>query len=288
MVKSGSTFWFGGIMQKRRFEGKVVYITGAARGQGRSHAVHFAREGAHIAIFDLCKQIGSVVYKMSTDADLAETVRLCEAEGAEVISGKVDVRDYDAVNAFTHQVLDRWGRIDVLVANAAIFGNSRLVDMSPQTFRDMTDVNLMGVFNTLRCVAPAMLKRKYGRIVCVGSVCSVMGYPNVSHYVAAKHGVDGLVKALAHEFGGDGVTINLVAPNGVATDMILNQPTYNLVSPDNPTLEGAKPAFAWGNAIPLPYIAPEDVSKVVLFMSSDEAQYTTGSVVKCDLGRTSW
>ena len=272
----------------KRFANKVVYISGAARGQGRSHAVHFAREGARIAVFDLCAQISSIKYDMPDDADLAETVRLCEAEGAEVLAARVDVRDGDAVDAFTQKVLKRFGRIDVAVANAGIFGCTRVVDMPHQMFRDMIDVNLTGVFNTVKSVAPGMIANKYGRIICTGSVCSIMGFPNVAHYVAAKHGVDGLVKALAHEFGADGVTINLVVPNGVGTEMILNEPTYKLMSPDNPTLEGAKAGFASGNAIPLPYIEAEDVSKVVMFMASDDARYTTGSVVKCDLGRTSW
>lgn len=272
----------------KRFENKVVYISGAARGQGRSHAVHFAREGARIAIFDLCGRVGSVKYDLGTAADLAETVRLCEAEGAQVISGKVDVRDYDAVDAFTGGVIKSWGRVDVLVANAGILGFSRIVEMPPQMFRDMIDINLTGVFNTVRSVAPHMVERKHGRIICTGSVCSSIGFPNLCHYVAAKHGIYGLVKSLAHEFGPDGVTINLVAPNGVDTGMILNESTYKLMSPDNPTLEAAKPAFATGNAIPLPFIKAEDVSKVVMFMASDEARHTTGSIVKCDLGRTSW
>lgn len=272
----------------RRFEGRTVVVTGAARGQGRSHAIAFAREGADVAILDVCAQVATVPYAMATEDDLAETVRLVEAEGGRVISGVVDVRDYDAVDAFARSVLDARGKIDVLVANAGIFGNARLIEMPPTMFRDMVDVNLTGVFNTIRCVAPSMIEREYGRIVCTGSVCSIMGFPNVSHYVAAKHGVDGLVKSLAHEFGPHGVTINLLAPNGVGTDMILNQPTYDLLNPDDPTIEGAKPGMAWGNAIPLPWIEPEDVSRVVLWMASDDARYTTGSVVKCDLGRTSW
>lgn len=271
-----------------RFEGKSVFVTGAARGQGRSHAVHFAREGADVAVSDLCGQVATVPYEMSTEDDLAETVRLCEAEGARVVSGRVDVRDYDQVDAFGKRVVEELGKIDVLVANAGIFGNSKLIEMPPQMFRDMVDVNLTGVFNTLRCVIPGMVERQYGRIICTGSVCSLMGFPNVSHYVAAKHGVDGLVKSLAHELGPENVTINLLVPNGVGTAMILNQPTYELMSPDNPTLEAAKPGMATGNAIPLPYVEPEDVSRVVLFMASDDARYTTGSAVKIDLGRTSW
>src|SRR5207248_1682710 len=118
------------------------------------------------------------------------------------------------------------------------------------------------------------------------SVCSLIGLPNVTHYIAAKHGVAGLVKSLAHELGPEGVTINLLVPNGVGTRMIHNQPTYDLLNANDPTLEGSQAAMASGNAIPLPWIEPADVSKVVLFMASDDARYTTGSAVKVDLGRT--
>lgn len=271
-----------------RFDGKVAYITGAARGQGRSHALHFAREGARVAIFDLCRQIDSVEYNLATEADLAESVRLCEAAGAEVIADRVDVRDFAAVDAFTQRVLAQWGRIDIHVANAGILSVASIVDMSPQMFRDMIDVNLTGVFNSVKSVASGMIARKYGRIICTGSASSSVGFPSLCHYTAAKHGVDGFVKALAHEFGPHGVTINLVAPNGVGTGMILNDTLYRLQSPGNPTLEGAKPGFAWGNAIPMPFVEAEDVSRIVLFLASDAARYTTGSIVKCDLGRTAW
>ncbi len=269
-----------------RFEGRSVLVTGAARGQGRSHALHFAREGADLAICDICADIGTVPYELSRESDLAETVSLCEAEGAKVVSERVDVRDWGQVEAFVGRAESELGKLDVAVANAGIFGHEQIAEMAPERFADMVDVNLKGVFHTIRAVLPGMRERQYGRIIATGSVCSIIGFPNVGHYVAAKHGVAGLIKTVAKEVGAEGITANYVVPNGVGTAMIRNQPTYELVSPDNPTEEEAIPIWAAMNAIPKPWVEPEDVSKVVLFLASDDAQYTTGSAVKVDLGAT--
>jgi SDR family mycofactocin-dependent oxidoreductase len=270
----------------RRFEGRTVFITGAARGQGRSHAVNFAREGADLAISDICHDIDTVPYELSAERDLAETVNLCEAEGARVTSAVVDVRDYGQVEAFAAAALEVYGKIDVVVANAGIFGATTIAEQSPETFGDMIDVNLKGVFHTIRAVLPGMIDRGYGRIIATGSVCSLIGVPNVAHYVAAKHGVAGLIKSIAKEVGANGITANYVVPNGVGTRMIRNDAIYSLMSPDDPTEEASLPAYAAMNAIPIPWIEPEDVSKVVLFLASEDARYTTGAAMKVDLGAT--
>jgi SDR family mycofactocin-dependent oxidoreductase len=270
----------------KRFEGRTVLVTGAARGQGRSHALHFAREGADVAICDICDDIGTVPYDLSTESDLAETVRLCEAEGAGVLSDRVDVRNWDEVDAFAQRALARFGQIDVLMANAGIFGATPIAEMPPEMFADMIGVNLIGVFHTIRAVLPSMLERQYGRIIATGSVCSITGVPNVGHYVAAKHGVAGLIKSVAKEVGGSGITANYLVPNGVGTKMIRNEAIYQLMSPDDPTEEASLPGYAAMNAIPKPWIEPEDVSKVVLFLASEDGRYTTGSAAKIDLGAT--
>jgi SDR family mycofactocin-dependent oxidoreductase len=270
----------------RRFEGRTVLVTGAARGQGRSHALLFAREGASLALCDICEDVGTVLYGLGTEEELAETARMCQAEGAKVIAERVDVRSYPEVEAFVDRAVAEFGKVDVALANAGIFGMTPIAEMPPEQFADMVDINLKGVFHTIRAVLPGMKFQQYGRIIATGSVCSLVGVPNVGHYVAAKHGVAGLVKSVAKEVGADGITANYIVPNGVGTAMIRNRPTYELMSPDDPTEEAAIPIMASMNAIPKPWVEPEDVSKVVLFLASDDAQYTTGSAVKIDLGMT--
>jgi SDR family mycofactocin-dependent oxidoreductase len=269
-----------------RFNGKVAFITGAARGQGRAHAVAFAREGAALALVDACAEFDSTPYEGATRTELDETVRLCEEAGAAVLADKVDVRDFPAMQAFADRAVAEHGKVDIVVANAGIFGGTPIAEQTPEMFSEVIDVNLKGVFHTIRVVLPGMIERNYGRVIATGSVCSLMGFENVGHYVASKHGVAGLIKTIAKEVGRYGVTANYVVPNGVGTKMIRNEATYNLMNPDNPTEEGSLPMYSAMNAIPLPWVEPEDVSKVVLFLASDDARYTTGAMMKVDLGAT--
>jgi SDR family mycofactocin-dependent oxidoreductase len=269
-----------------RFDSKVAFISGAARGQGRAHAVAFAREGASLALIDVCRTLDGPQYEGPTRADLDETVRLCEAEDATVLADEVDVRDYPALERFAERACDQFGQIDIVVANAGIFGSTPIAEMEPERFSEMIDVNLKGVFHTIRVVLPGMIARGYGRVIATGSVCSLIGVPGVGHYVASKHGVAGLIKSISREVGGSGVTANYVVPNGVGTTMIRNEATWKLMSPDDPTEEASLPAYAAMNSIPLPWIEPEDVSKVVLFLASDDARYTNGAAMKVDLGAT--
>ena len=269
-----------------RFDGKVAFITGAARGQGRAHAVAFAHEGASLALIDICDEFDWTPYEGAAASDLQETVRLCEEQGAKVLVDHVDVRDFPAMQAFADRAVAEYGKVDIVVANAGIFGNTPIAEQAPEMFSEMIDVNLKGVFHTIRVVLPGMIERRYGRVIATGSVCSLIGFENVGHYVAAKHGVAGLIKSIAREVGRHGVTANYVVPNGVGTKMIRNEATYRLMNPDNPTEEGSLATFAAMNPIPLPWVEPEDVSKVVLFLASDEARYTTGAMMKVDLGAT--
>jgi SDR family mycofactocin-dependent oxidoreductase len=263
-----------------------VFITGAGRGQGRAHAVAFAREGADLAISDICAEIASVPYGLSSDSDLAETVQLCEAEGAKVISERVDVRDYDQVQRFADRTLSEFGKIDVLAANAGIFTFGTLTELSAEQFGDMIDTNLKGVWHSVKAVVPSMAERQYGRIVITGSSASLIGYPNVGHYVAAKHGVLGLTKSLALEQAANGITVNCVCPAAVRTTMLENEAAYALMSPDDPTRDTAMSVMETLNAIPVPWVEPEEVSKLVLFLASDDARYMTGGEVKLDMGLT--
>lgn len=271
---------------EKRFEGKSVFITGAARGQGRSHAVHFAREGADVAISDICADVATVPYGLSSESDLAETVRLCEAEGARVVSAQVDVRNYDEVAGFAELAERELGRIDVLVANAGIFTFGALTELSSEQFGDMIDTNLKGTWHTVKAVVPGMASRGYGRVVIIGSSASLIGYPNVGHYVASKHAVLGLTRSLALEQAPNKITVNCVCPTGVHTMMLENEAAYALMSPDNPTLEAALPVLAAMNPLGDPWVEPEDVSRMVLFLASDEARYITGAEFKVDMGLT--
>lgn len=270
----------------RRFEGRAVFVTGAARGQGRSHAVGFAREGAALAISDICADVESVPYGLGGPSDLAETAALCEAEGAEVLTGQVDVRDYEQLDSFAQQARERFGKLDILIANAGIFAFGTLAELTATQFGDMIDTNLKGVWHAMKAVVPGMAENGYGRVVVTGSMASLIGAPNVGHYVAAKHGVLGLTKSLALEHATDGVTVNCVCPGCVHTTMLENEATYELMSPDNPTREGAMQVMTSMNPQGEPWLEPEDVTHLVLFLASEEARYITGAEHKIDMGAT--
>lgn len=270
-----------------RFEGKTALVTGAGRGQGRSHAVSLAREGVDVAICDICEDIGSVPYPLSTSAELDETARLIEAEGRRAVHGKVDVRSWDQVKSFADRAIGELGKLDILVANAGIFGSAALLhELEEEQFDDMIAVDLKGVWLTIKAVVPHMIERKYGRIVVTGSTAGLIGAANFGHYCAAKHGLDGLVKTLALEQGANGITANIVAPTGVGTTMILNDTLYGIFNEAQPTKEAMAEIMSTLHAIPRPWLEPEDVTKVVLFLASDDAQYTTGSIYKVDMGWT--
>ncbi len=269
-----------------RFEGRTVLITGAARGQGRSHALAFAREGADLAVSDICADVATANYEMGTASDLEETVRLCEEAGANTVSAVVDVRDYEAVDAFAAKADQTLGGIDIVVANAGIFTFSPLASMSLAMFDDVIDINLKGVFHTIRATVPRMEGRGWGRVVIIGSTASVVGTQNVGHYTASKHGVLGLTKSLAIEQAPNGITVNCVCPNSVHTRMIDNDAVYELMSPDEPTREKALEVFKQINAIPVPWVEPEEVSSLVLFLASEQAAHMTGGDYKIDMGYT--
>jgi SDR family mycofactocin-dependent oxidoreductase len=270
-----------------RFDGKVVLITGGARGQGRSHAVRFAQEGADVAICDVAAQLDTVPYPLAKPDDLAETVRLVEDLDRRCVAVQADVRDRGQIDAFAEQTRTELGRIDFLLANAGIFTFSTVAEMDDRTWREMIDTNLTGVFNAMRAVLPAMIAQGSGRIVATSSMAGKMGYANVGHYCAAKWGVIGLVKSVAQEVAAHGITVNAVCPTGVDTTMIQNEAAYRLFLPDaeNPTREDAAPAFQGLNAIPVPWVEPSDISNAMAFLCSDEARYITGETIAVAAGQ---
>lgn len=271
---------------EQRFAGKVVLITGAGRGQGRAHAVRFAREGASLVLCDTdCETIDSVPYPLAGAAGLAETERLVSAEGPAV-SCVVDVRSTEQVAAAVERAIETFGQIDVLVANAGIASISTVAEMSDAMWQDMIDINLGGVFKTIRAVVPHMVTRGYGRIVATSSVVGRQGAPNIGHYVAAKWGVIGLVKSVAIEVADKGVTVNAVCPTSVDTEMIQNEAFYRLFLPDHDEIrfEDVVDAYTALNPIPRPWLVPDDVSNAVLFLASDQATYITGEALPVALG----
>ncbi|MCF8604071.1 mycofactocin-coupled SDR family oxidoreductase [Gordonia sp. HY442] len=273
-----------------RLDGKVAFITGAARGQGRSHAIRLAQEGADIIALDVCAPIPSVerLYPGASDDDMAETIDKVKQFGGRIVSAKADVRDFDAVAKVVADGVTDFGGIDVVSANAGIFvfgESSHLV--SESDWDEVLDINLKGVWQTCKAVTPAMIDAgKGGSIIITSSTAGIKGTPNVAPYTASKHAVVGLMKTLALELAPHSIRVNTIHPTGVATDMILNEATFKLFLPDeeHPTKEQAAPVFTTTNALPVPWVEASDISNALLFLASDEARYITGNELKVDAG----
>jgi SDR family mycofactocin-dependent oxidoreductase len=271
-----------------RVEGKVALISGAARGQGRSHAVRLAQEGADIIAFDICGPIDNMAYPHSTPDDLAETVELVKAQNGRIVAEQVDVRDYDALKALVDSGVEQLGRLDIIVANAGIgtFGN-KLHKIPEPIWQDMIDVNLSGVWKTVKAGVPHILAGKRGgSIVMTGSVGSHKAMAFTGHYIAAKHGVLGLMRSFAVELGQYNIRVNSVHPSQVSTPMTMNEITYKLFRPDleNPGPEDFAPHSQATHTLPIPWVDASDVSNAVLFLASDEARYITGVSLPVDAG----
>jgi SDR family mycofactocin-dependent oxidoreductase len=269
-------------------DGKVAFITGAARGQGRSHAVRLAAEGADIIAIDICRAIKDVVYPASTPEDLAETVELVKAQGRRIVAAEVDVRDYDALEAAVDDGVAQLGRLDVIVANAGI-GNAgnKLHKIGEHIWQDMIDVNLTGVWHTVKAAVPHVLAGgRGGSIILTSSVGGMKAHPHTGHYIAAKHGVVGLMRTFAVELGQHMIRVNSVHPTQVNTPMALNDATFRLFAPhkENPGPEDFAPVSAMMHTLPVPWVEPEDISNAVLFFASDESRYVTGVQLPVDAG----
>ncbi len=270
-----------------RVSGKVAFVTGAARGQGRSHALRLAEEGADIIAVDSCAQIESVPYAMSTREDLAQTAKEVEALDRRIVTEQADVRDLAALQAAVERGVAELGPIDIVVANAGIMSSVPTAEMSMQVWQDTIDVNLTGVFTTVRAAIPAMLERGTGgSIILISSTAGIKGFPTLAHYTAAKHGVVGLMKCWAGEFGGAGIRVNTIHPTAVDTRLFKNDAIYRLFRPDleNPGAEDMVEAFTALHQLPQAWLQPSDISDAVLFLASDEAKCITGQQLKVDLG----
>jgi SDR family mycofactocin-dependent oxidoreductase len=269
-----------------KLDGKVALITGGARGQGRSHAITFAREGADIVVCDLASQIETVPYAMSNPDDLSETVKLVEEQDRRCIAMQADVRDTAQVKSVVDRAIAEFGHVDILIANAGIVAPVPLVDISDEAWSDMVGTDLTGVFKSIRAVAPHMIERRSGRIIATSSMVGKTGVPGLSHYVAAKWGVIGLVKSAALEFGQYGITVNAVCPTNVDTPMIQNQAMYSLFAPDipNPSRDDVVPGFTSLNALPVPWVQVQDISEGMLYLAAESGRYVTGETLTVAAG----
>lgn len=276
-----------------RVTGKVAFVTGLARGQGRSHAVRLAEEGADIIGVDICADVDSVPYSMATPEDMAETIRLVEKTGRRIIARQADVRDLNALQEVVDEGVRSLGRLDIIVANACTMNGTALAwDLTEDQWNDQIDIGLTGTWKTIKAAVPAMLRSDNGgAIVLVSSTCGLAAEPHLAHYDAAKHGVTGLAKALSVELAPHMIRVNSLHPTNVRTTMCENDYLVDLFAGGR---EGAQfddadvvRAFQDMATLPVPYLEPIDTSNAILHLVSDEARYVTGTSHVVDLGALS-
>ena len=266
-----------------RMDGKVVMITGAARGQGRSHALRLAEEGADIIAVDICDHIATVPMTMGTADDLAETVKQVENLDRRIVARRADVRDSAQLQAAVDEGVAEFGHIDVLCANAGIASMGLTWEITEEQWQDMMDVNLTGVWRSIKAVLPTMIEQGTGgSIVITSSMAGVMGLGGIGHYTATKHAVIGLMRSLVNEVSVHRIRVNTVNPTTVNTPMIQNDAFYQYAG--GTTAEEMGAVFQALNAIPVPWVEPIDISNAVLYLASDESRYVTGLTLWVDAG----
>ncbi len=272
----------------RNLKGKVALITGAARGQGRSHAVRLAEAGANIVAIDIVAPIPTAYYPPAVPADLQLTAKLVEAEGVRALAKEADVRDQAALDGVVAQALAEYGHLDIVVANAGTASHAPTWELADDQWQNVVDVNLTGVWRTVKACVPSMIARGQGGVVVLtSSLAGLHGYGNIASYVAAKHGVNGLMRTLANELGPHNIRVNSVCPGLINTDMMMNDQTYAMFCPDleQPTLQDAKEVFRKMQLLPLDWLEPRDVSNAIAFLVSDEARAITGVALPVDGGQ---
>ncbi|UOR01986.1 mycofactocin-coupled SDR family oxidoreductase [Leucobacter allii] len=270
-----------------RLAGKVAFITGAARGQGRSHAIRLAQEGADIIAVDVSQQIETVPYPTARAEDLAETVRQVEALDRRIVAREADVRDLAALTAVVDDAVAELGRLDIVLSNAGISTPASSLDMDEETWQTMIDINLTGVWKTIKAAVPHIQAGgRGGSVVITSSLAAIYANPGTAHYSAAKAGLVMLAKVLAKELAPESIRVNTVHPTTVATDMILNEPTYRLFRPDleHPTREDFEVAARTLNRLPIAAMEPVDISNAILYLVSDDGRYVTGTTHVVDAG----
>lgn len=270
-----------------RLADRVALITGAARGQGRAHAIRMAGEGADIIAVDLAGPLpASVPYESATPEDLAETVRLVESTGRRIIASASDVRDFDALRAATDDAVGKLGRLDIIVANAGIAPPQAWNDISPESFRDVLDVNVTGVWNTVMAGAQHIIDGdRGGSVILISSAAGLKMQPFMVHYTASKHAVTGMARAFAAELGPHRIRVNSVHPGPVMTAMATGEmgPALTRAAESNPQLAHMLTPF-----LPDWVAEPEDVADVVCWLASDESRKITAAAIPVDQGSTQY
>jgi (+)-trans-carveol dehydrogenase len=267
--------------------GKVALITGGARGQGRAHALRLAEQGVDIVVCDACTSVAAAGYEMPTVEDLQETAQLVQDLDRRVIARRVDVRDLAALEALVSETRQELGRLDMVIANAGIASYGMALELSDETWREVIDINLIGVWQTIRAAVPLMIEGgRGGAVVLTSSSAGARGLYGLVHYVSAKHGVVGMTKALANEFGQHNIRVNSVLPGTVNTPMAANDATYRLYRPDleNPTLEDCEEVMLGLNLLPVKWVEATDISNAVAWLCSDQSRYVTGISLPVDAG----
>jgi SDR family mycofactocin-dependent oxidoreductase len=272
-----------------RVEGKVAFISGAARGQGRSHAVRLAQEGADIIAIDICGPVSTnTQVEPATSDDLAETADLVKQLNRRIVTAEVDVRDYDAIEAAVDSGVEQLGRLDIVCANAGIGNGGQTLDRTSETdWTDMIDVNLSGVWKTVKAAVPHLISQgDGGSIILTSSVGGLKAYAHTGHYIAAKHGVVGLMRTFAVELGQHSIRVNSVHPTNVNTPLFMNEGTMKLFRPDleSPGPDDLAVAAQFMHVLPTGWVEPVDISNAVLFLASDESRFVTGLTMTIDAG----
>ena len=272
-----------------RLTGRVAFITGGARGQGRAHALALAREGADIVTVDIAAQIDTVPYEMSTAEDLQATVDMVEELDRRIVAIQGDVRSQEQLDAAASAAVDTFGHIDILVANAGIWSLGRLWELTDQAWDDMIDVSLTGVWRTMKAVLPHMIEaQRGGSVILTSSVNGLEGAGIYAHYVAAKHGVLGLMRAGALELAPYGIRCNAVCPGFIDTKMTDWQGAYEMTGGHEGATraEHEAGAYHWHALAGRGLLKPEAVSGAVLWLASDESQEVTGLAIPVDAGHS--
>ncbi len=275
------------IDRNRRFEGKVVFISGAARGQGRSHAVGFAREGAKVIGVDICGELEHAPYPGATEEDLAETVRQVESAGGAMHAERADVREYRDTRDALLRGVERFGRLDVILANAGTYAPMPVQFVDTDSWAETVDINLTGVFHTVKAGVRTMVEQNEGgAIVITSSTAGLRGFYGAPAYNAAKHGVVGLMRSLALELAPNQIRVNSVHPTSVYTPMIINDVFPKLVRMDldDPGVDDAAEFLRPQQPMDVPWVDAQDITNAMLWLCSDEARYVTGVTLPIDAG----